>query len=518
MHDIAALFWETFGSHYPFQVGGLESGALPIVSAIISHGFVQEHTQDITGFYIRKSRKKTGLAQMIEGTVLHNRKIILVDDLMNSGESFIRQVEVLGAQGYSVFAVWVLVRFRDEAYYKYFRERNIALYSVFSLDDFSDTLGTHNLVSTSSPSRSTNYRVIWKFKGADPNYFYVVPKSEILVDESRVYMGTDQGTMWALHKTDGSVIWSYTVGSHAKGKGIFSSPKIHNGVLYFGGYDGNVYALDARTGTKKWISFDADWVGSTPAIAEDLGLLFIGLEFGLIRKRGGIIALDLKTGKKKWWFADMPLFTHATPLYIKEKKQVVIGSNDGAVYLFDAINGKLLWKYQSTILSDDEIASGFSEMDVKASCAYDAAHDRILFLNKKDALVALDRSTGEKKLEFKADFGFYASPLINKTHVYAASLDKHLYCLDLETFALKWQWDAGARIFATPLIIENSLYIGSNSGRLTEIDLETGTELSTLSLTERITNKIAYDPATKHFYVSTYANEIYCVEKIPPTD
>ena len=268
--------------------------------------------------------------------------------------------------------------------------------------------------------------------------------------------------------------------SFAKGKGIFSSPKIYDGVLYFGGYDGNVYALDAATGTKKWISFDADWVGSTPAIAEDLGLLFIGLEFGVLRKRGGISAHDLKTGKKKWWFADMPMFTHSTPLYISEKKQVVIGSNDGAVYLFDAVTGKLLWKYQSALLSDTELNDGFGEMDIKATCAYDATHDRVLFQNAKDSVVALHRATGEKIHEFKAEFGFYSSPLIYQGHVYAASLDKHLYCLDLETLTLQWQWDAGARIFATPVIFENKLYIGSNAGRLTELDPMTGKELSKL--------------------------------------
>ena len=59
----------------------------------------------------------------------------------------------------------------------------------------------------------------------------------------------------------------------------------------FGGYDGNVYCLDAETGMK-WRFIGADWVGSSRLrLAPELGLLFIGLEFAVEGKRGSIVAL-----------------------------------------------------------------------------------------------------------------------------------------------------------------------------------------------------------------------------------
>lgn len=70
--------------------------------------------------------------RMIEGVLMPGRPVVLVDDIMNSGSSFIRQVEVLHELGYKVAEVWCILRFRDEAFYTYFTERNIAVRSSLS--------------------------------------------------------------------------------------------------------------------------------------------------------------------------------------------------------------------------------------------------------------------------------------------------------------------------------------------------------------------------------------------------
>ena len=62
--------------------------------------------------------------------------------------------------------------------------------------------------------------------------------------------------------------------------------------------------------------------------------------------------------------------------------------------------------------------------------------------------------------------------------------------------------------------IDGSLYIGTNAGRLTEIDPQTGKERSYFTVPERITNRVFHNAKTGRFFLSTYANEIYCLEKI----
>lgn len=513
LEDIGTVFWQTFRSSYPFQIGGVETAAIPLVTSLVMHGYLKEDTRDVTGFFLRKSRKKTGLTRMIEGEIVPGRPIILVDDLTNSGNSLQRQVEVLESLGHRVAAVWVLIRFRDAEYYQYFMKKGIAVYSVFELNDFSNTLNVRNLEKRSRPPLAQPFEVLWKFASPNPSYHYVVPKSDPALDEERVYFGSDTGVMWALNQSDGSIAWSKKIGLHVKGKGIFSSPAMHGGIVYFGGYDGNIYALEAATGKTRWVSFEADWVGSSPALAPDIGLVFIGLEYGLWRKRGGIAALDMATGKTKWAFRDMPCYTHSSPLYIPSRHQVVIGSNDGCAYLFDALTGALIWKASPGALSERELNSGFSKFDIKESFAYNEKRDHILFGNVAGDLYALERATGKLVHHFSAAYGFNSTPLVSGDSVFAASLDKNLYCLDLDTFKEKWHWYGGARIFASPVAVNDSIFIGTNTGRLTELDPGTGRELSSIQLTERITNKPVYNARTRRFFVPTYANELYCVER-----
>ena len=135
---------------------------------------------------------------------------------------------------------------------------------------------------------------------------------------------------------------------------------------------------------------EADFVGSSPAIAPELGLLFIGLEFGLFRKHGGIAALDLKTGKHVWDFR-MREFVHCSPAYCPEKKLVAIGGNDSCVYMFDAKKGKLKWKFET---------GG----PIKSSLTFDLSKN-LIFGSFDKNLYALDIMTGELKGQFETTEG-----------------------------------------------------------------------------------------------------------------
>ena len=48
---------------------------------------------------------------------------------------------------------------------------------------------------------------------------------------------------------------------------MFSSAAVADGVVYVGSDDGNLYALNASTGAKVWSYFTRDGVSSSPAVA-----------------------------------------------------------------------------------------------------------------------------------------------------------------------------------------------------------------------------------------------------------
>ena len=482
--------------HYPFQIGGLETAAIPLVAGMVYAS--QATGRPLHGFYVRKSRKKSGLLHMVEGT-LGDEPVVLIDDLINSGRSILRQIEVLAAEGKTVRAVCVIVRFRDFSYYEEMLTRKgIALISIFTLADFDLSLASERVPPL--PPRSY-FNVRWYGKSDAPSHFYVVPKSAPAIDGERVYFGSDGGWFFAIRQDDGSEAWRFKVGRHSKGKSIFSAPALYGGSVFFGSYDGNVYALDAETGIERWRYGEADWVGSSPALAPELGLLFIGLEFGIIRKRGGIAALDLKTGVARWEYR-MPEYVHSSPLYIRELRAVVIGGNDKQVYLFDAETGALRWQ---TAIGGE----------TKASFAYDHARGLLAVGSHDGKLYLLDAHAGAVRFFHQTGAAIYSTPVFYRNTIIFASLDKYLYCMDIDTQKVRWIFEAGGRIFASPIIREGHVYIGANDGRFYEINPDTGAETGFFQAAERITNAAAYDPRTHRFFVLTFANELYCLERLP---
>ena len=488
---IVEIFWENFEKEYPFQVGGQEIAAIPLVSAIVLKS--QQTGKPVNGFIIRKSRKPVGLQNLVEGEI-NNEKIILVDDLINTGSTVQRQLKIIESFGKKVNFVFILISFRGNRNVKLLEEKNIKLISLFSLKDFGLSLAEEKRALPKE-----DFEVIWHFQAPDPNYYWVIPKSTPCVNEEKIYFGSDNSTFWALNQKDGSVIWTFKVGYSVQGKSIFSSPAVNEDKVYFGSYDGNVYALNKNTGDLKWKFGEADWVGSSPAIAPDLKLLFVGLEFGLFRKRGGIVALNLETGKKIWDYQTEE-FVHCSPAYCPEKKVAAIGGNDHYVYMFKAKSGKLLWKFKT---------GG----EIKASFDFDVKRNLVLFGSFDGNLYALDIDSGEPKGKFETKDYIYSTPKVHEDNVYFTSTDKNLYSVNLDTGKLNWRFAAGGRVFSSPELVDDRVLIGSNDGRLYEIDIQTGKCDSFFQATERITNKVVFNPATKKIFLITCANEVYCLEK-----
>lgn len=498
LDTISSLFWEHLKERLPLQLGGLETVAIAIASGVAMKA--QEKSTPINFFYIRKSRKIDGMQRMIEGT-LNEEKVILVDDALNSGRSIVRQVEALKAEGKKVVEICVILAFRDPSFYKYFAENDIKIWSIFSLEDFPRTGGLLKHAERVPAPPRTPFKIEWKFKSKDPEYFFVLPKSAPVCDEERVYFGADNGHMWALNQTNGSVAWTHKVLFGAGKKRIFSSPAIFNDTLLFGAYDGNFYALDAKTGAQKWVNLEADWIGSSPCIAEDLGIVYVGLEFGLWHKQGGIAAFDARTGEKVWWHQG-ETYTHSSPAYSRKFNMVVVGSEEGKIFAYNARTGGPLWQY----------ASGGH---VKAGFAFDEKRGLVVFGSWDNFVHIIDAHTGTLRIKVETYKPLYSSPIVWNEKIYMGLLDKRIICIDPDAKKVVWEFWTHSRVFATPVVIDGHLFCGSNDGRLYEIDPLTGKEINFFQVTERIVNKVAYNPANKRFFLPTYANELYCLTRLP---
>ena len=62
-----------------------------------------------------------------------------------------------------------------------------------------------------------------------------------------VYLGGGDGHLYALNKDSGEMVWKF-----ASGDVVHASPVIYKDRVYFGGFDGHMYALGKDDGALSW--------------------------------------------------------------------------------------------------------------------------------------------------------------------------------------------------------------------------------------------------------------------------
>ena len=498
LKEYAKVFWGIFSEEkYPeIQIGGMESGALPLIAGL---ALLAPQEIKVSTFYIRKSRKKSDLANLVEGDVKGDVPIVLVDDILNRGSTFNKQIIILEERGYKVNALFTCIRYRDKDFYSNFLSKGIDIFSIFELNDFSVFLPVKNLIDVKKNEDVKKFEPEYKVTlTAKINRYIVAPKSGLVLDGGCVYVGADDGYFFCLDQANGEILWKFLVPFGVAGKRIFSTPAIYKDVVIFGAYDGNLYCLNKHTGKREWVFFDADWIGSSPCIDHKNGVVFVGLEFGLFKKQGGVVAINIGTGKTMWEDYSLVGYVHASPSYCRKYNIVVCGCNDSYMYAFHAKTGKLLWKYKT-------------EGEIKYAAVFDEKNDYVIFGSFDGGLYVLNIKDGSLYHRFEARFGFYSTPVLSDKFIIIGSLDKNVYCYNLKTKKTEWVFETAGRIFASPLLVNESVFIGSNDGRLYEIDITTGKGAIIAQLPERIVNRVQIETINnkKEVFVSTHACEVY---------
>ena len=114
--------------------------------------------------------------------------------------------------------------------------------------------------------------------------------------------------------------------------------------VFVGSENGNLYALDAATGKEIWSYTDREAVMGTPALSlnsDGQDRIFFGSKYGRVR------CLDARTGKEIWRFATAH-WVDSSPMVVREdgRELVLAGSYDAHFYALDALSGALVWRYR----------------------------------------------------------------------------------------------------------------------------------------------------------------------------
>jgi eukaryotic-like serine/threonine-protein kinase len=184
--------------------------------------------------------------------------------------------------------------------------------------------GSPGLVGVAGGKLPDSLALQWTFKTEGP------VKSSAAIDAGRVFVGSDDGQLYALDLATGKKVWAF------KTEGpVESSPLVLNGRVFFGSTDAFLYAVDARTGSQVWKYETGDKILSgpnwfQPAHSPNPWILVGSYDYKLH-------CLDWANGKTNWTY-ETGNYINGSPA-ISEGK-TVFGGCDAVVHVISLEDGK----------------------------------------------------------------------------------------------------------------------------------------------------------------------------------
>lgn len=204
-------------------------------------------------------------------------------------------------------------------------------------------------------------------------------ESSPLIIGERIYLGSQDGTVYAISAVNGRILWRYRAGGPVKAGLAYS-----RGRLFFGDYGGSVTALRARNGSVAWRAGAGGEVYATAAVA--FGRVYVG------SKNGSVYAFSAGSGRRLW--------SHPTGGYVYSapavaavpgtRAAVYIGSYSGSFLALNARTGGLIWSRSGVgVVSGAPSVIGrivyFSSLTGHRTYAVSAKSGRVLWTLDKGA-------------------------------------------------------------------------------------------------------------------------------------
>jgi outer membrane protein assembly factor BamB len=285
-----------------------------------------------------------------------------------------------------------------------------------------------------------------------------------------VFAQTYDGRAFALRAADGRPVWTRSLGpaarlawGHESGDDYASSPAITGTRIYIGGIDGNVYALDARSGAVIWRLRTGGRIWSSPAVAGDA--VYVGSLDGKLYKA------DAANGALRWAYAtDGAALDSGAFGYDRRTIQsspsvgdgiAYVGSRDGTLYAVDAERGTLRWRFDNSVFWSNTSP---------------ARANGLVYAGNSDGLFVqgVDARSGKEAWKYTTALQVFASPSVAGDAVYTGDWAGYFYAVDAKNGALLWKYRTdGRRIMSSAAIDGGHLVFGSDDGMVYDLRLGT---------------------------------------------
>lgn len=289
---------------------------------------------------------------------------------------------------------------------------------------------------------SNSAKLIWQSKIAEHGFTSDISGSQngiLGISQNQMLYSVSPKTgevKWRHGLLDGMFIDNNFYSSEELG-GQQSSPVVVDGVLYIGGSDGFVNAIDEETGKEKW-RFETDGImASSPTVA--FGKVFFGEAYNA---KGTYYALDKETGKPVW---KSEVFGNVWVNATYDDKNIYFGNMKGYFFAVNPQNGKTIWQYNTA----------------------------------KDT--PLEHLSPNESHGHGFPPGVYCNPVYKNGVVYTGSWSGYYFAFEADKGTLKWRHktkadgtDGGLPDSSAPVLYKNHLYVQKEGWKLAAINIKTG--------------------------------------------
>jgi outer membrane protein assembly factor BamB len=277
-----------------------------------------------------------------------------------------------------------------------------------------------------------------------------------VVKDDALYIGTAEGSLLAVNRTDGSTIWRRDLlAAEGVDQAIYGKPAVADDVVYVGGYNGSLYAFALDGDPAK---FDNQPMGGPivggPALAGDVLVVGTAIDESRDGDSGAVHAVDAETGDTLWRFpADGGVWSAPTVV----DGVVYFGTLGKTVFAVNLEDGAELWRRNTggAVVASPLVANGR---------VYVGAFD--------SAFYALDAQTGNVDWKFtESERWYWTQALALDGTIYAPSLDGNMYALDANTGAKLWTFESEGSIVGSPAVVSGMLAIPVSDGGESKVHL-----------------------------------------------
>jgi outer membrane protein assembly factor BamB len=321
---------------------------------------------------------------------------------------------------------------------------------------------TEKLLSTANVSTLTGTWTSSTGQASDTSPAVVLTPSTGIAS---VFVGDAAGVLYAYNATTGAQLWSSTAASGDAKPEIYSSPAVFRNAVYYASNSGNLYVLNAATGGLDCSFSTGKPSQSSPVVVADPDgsgpVVYIGTQAG-----GGewaIYGAGSTHGQctEDWFFNGFKVTggSWSSPAYGTDatgENLVVFGTkdDDDSVYALDAATGALVWRYQTSTLTEQDVGSSPSI----SAPGVNGIADGAVYIEGKDGVVyGLNLTTGAVLWQYDVSTtpgtcgACVSSPsLVGKTVIVGTGVGE--VALNAVTGAVDWTALSSATVASSPAI------------------------------------------------------------------